>query len=134
MIYILIFQIQIICVYLCRHQRYRCKSAVFWQNKQNMFTKEEKQALRARLKRGDRKKAEDMYRQLTGKPIHRCEIDHFLSGRRSHTGGGTHRAEDLYQAVLLTVEAREVYERNYQALVKSILNQQAEIARSSMSI
>lgn len=75
-----------------------------------------------------------MYRQLTGKPIHRCEIDHFLSGRRSHTGGGTHRAEDLYQAVLLTVEAREAYERNFQALVNDILKQQAQMARNRMAI
>lgn len=99
-----------------------------------MFTQEQKHALRARLKRGDRQRAADMYRQLYGKSIHRCEIDHFLSGRRSHTGGGTHRAEDLYQAVLLTVEAREAYERNFQALVNDILKQQAQMARNRMAI
>ena len=97
-----------------------------------MFTTEERKALKARMKRGDRQMAVEVYAKMFGKNIHMTAIDHFMLGRRKMLGEGLHRGEDVYVAVSLVVEHREAAERAFRQALDSILAQQSQMARESM--
>jgi len=80
--------------------------------KANMISKQERTELKARIARGDYRRAAKLYKAMTGKEVSAQYLEHYLHDRREVTGlSGRHSGTDMYNALYITVESREARER-----------------------
>lgn len=89
----------------------------------------ERQALAARIKRGDLQLSAEIYETLTGKKISVQYMDHFIKGRRKvrYTGKGKHKPTEMYQAILSAIEATNAAQERMASVLDSI---RANVAHS----
>lgn len=99
-----------------------------------MFSKDEIDALKARLVRGDIKDAADIYQQMTGKYLAPTYITMFLKGDRPILGKGQHQPQDIMKALMFVVTLREERTKNTRKVLENILRMQSEAIRESMVI
>lgn len=80
--------------------------------KANMISKQERTELKSRIARGDYRRAAKLYTAMTGKEVSAQYLEHYLHDRREVSGlSGKHSGTDMYNALYITVEAREARER-----------------------
>ncbi len=81
-------------------------------NKASMISKQERVDLKNRIARGDYRRAAKLYTEMTGKEVSYQYLEHYLHDRREVSGlSGKHSGTDMYNALYITVEAREAKER-----------------------
>jgi hypothetical protein len=77
-----------------------------------MISKQERTELKSRIARGDYRRAAKLYTAMTGKEVSAQYLEHYLHDRREVSGlSGKHSGTDMYNAIYITVEAREAKER-----------------------